>query len=139
MEHRWGERSKLNIPVQLECGSRGVVLGVMRDASASGAFVCTAVQLPLLTIVRVEFGDLSARPDRSGAYAHVVRRATDGFGLEWTELAPDTILQLLHAPPVTSAIQPAFVDAAAPSVQTAIGVAPLPTTPSRKLEETAAG
>ena len=113
MEHRWGERSKLNIPVRVDCGSRGVVLGVMRDASASGAFLCTAAQLHLLAKVRLEL-----RTGCTGIEAQVVRRASDGFGLEWMELAPPAIVALLSAPRVTATVQsvPAIPTVSVPAV-----------------------
>src|SRR5262245_21561346 len=97
MEHRWGERSNLNLPVQVDCGLRGVVLGVMRDASASGAFLCTAAQLPLLARVRVVLGTAAAPGQHPEVEALVVRRASDGFGLEWADLAPPAIVALLSA------------------------------------------
>ena len=109
MEHRWGERSKLNIPVQVDCGLRGVVLGVMRDASASGAFLCTAAQLPLLANVQVVF--VSPRGEHHAVEAQVVRRATDGFGLEWMELAPRAVVDLVSAVQATPRFRPHPVEA----------------------------
>ena len=126
MEHRWGERSKLNIPVQIDCGPRGTVLGVMRDASASGAFLCTAAQIPLWTHVRVGF---AGAPSYS-VEAQVVRRAADGFGLEWAELAPRAIVDLLTALHLTAMPQQPqirttvpIVGSAADSAAPAAGVA----------------
>ncbi len=132
MEHRWGERSKLNIPVQVDCGPRGVVLAVMRDASASGAFLCTAAQLPLLTSVRVEFRG-TAPP---GVEAQVVRRAPDGFGLEWSELAPQAVVDLLNSAHVAPTNQQARVAATEPVLPQS--VPPAPTT-RRAVEESATG
>ena len=110
MEHRWGERSELNLPVQVDCGLRGVVLGVMRDASASGAFLCTAAQLPLLASVRLVLGTVAVPGPHPQVEALVVRRAADGFGLEWTELAPPEVIALLSAartaPAHPSALEP---------------------------------
>ena len=135
MEHRWGERSKLNIPVQVDCGARGVVLGVMRDASASGAFLCTAAQLPLLANVRVQLGGAAARGNGHGVEAQVVRRAPDGFGLEWMELAPPAVVALLNAAHVAAAIQTSpAVGAAQPVV-----VSAPPQTAEPRLEEGALG
>jgi hypothetical protein len=121
MEHRWGERSKLNIPVRVDCGSRGVVLGVMRDASASGAFLCTAAQLALLANVRVELTGTASR----GVEAQVVRHAPDGYGLEWMELAPPAIVALLSATHVMATVQPLPASAAA-SAQPIGAAVPLP-------------
>lgn len=136
MEHRWGERSKLNIPVQVDCGPRGVVLAVMRDASASGAFLCTAAQLPLLTGVRVEFGAAVTLGQARGVDAQVVRRAADGFGLEWTELAPKAVVDLLNAAHVMPTIQQAHIDPVAP--MHSMG-APPPSTARLTAEETVTG
>jgi hypothetical protein len=135
MEHRWGERSKLNIPVQVDCGSRGVVLGVMRDVSASGGFLCTAAQIPLLTNVHVDFS--TARGQRRAVEAQVVRRALDGFGLEWMELAPRTVIDLLSAAQVFPGLQPLPFEAPAPAPSVAAPVPPQLT--ATVLEETARG
>jgi hypothetical protein len=133
MEHRWGGRSKLNIPVQVDCGSRGIVLGVLRDASASGAFLCTGAQLPLLANVHVEF--VSPRGEQHAVEAQVVRRAPDGFGLEWMELAPRGVIDLLSAGRIPPRLQPLSVEAPA-----TLQPAPVPQPPTATvLEETAPG
>jgi hypothetical protein len=128
MEHRWGERSKLNIPVQVDCASRGVVLAVMRDASASGGFLCTAAQLPLLASVRVLLGTAAMAGHPPGIDALVVRRAPDGFGLEWLELAPPEVLAVLSAAHAAAPIQPSAPE---PPAQPIV-VAPRPA-PARNL------
>ena len=132
MEHRWGERSRLNIPVQVDCGPRGTALGVMRDASASGAFLCTAAQIPLWTSVRVAF---------TGAHtlsvdAQVVRRAQDGFGLEWSELAPRVIVDLLNAPRATPVMGPPRIET---PTQIAPSIAPSVPPHAAAADDTAAG
>lgn len=133
MEHRWGGRSKLNIPVQVDCGSRGTALGVMRDASASGAFLCTAAQLPLLANVHVEF--VTKRGEHHAVEAQVVRRASDGFGLEWMELAPPGVIDLLSAGRIPQRLQPLPVEAPA-----TLQPAPAPRPPTATVQdETAPG
>ena len=92
MEHRWGTRSKLDIPARVQCGSQGLLFGTLRDASVSGAFFSTAAQMPLLASVHVQLGAQSQTP---GVEAYVIRRATDGIGLEWVDLAPTVIVRLL--------------------------------------------
>jgi hypothetical protein len=93
----------------------------MRDASASGAFLCTAAQLPLLANVRVELTGTASR----GVEAQVVRHAPDGYGLEWMELAPPAIVALLSAPHVMATVQPLPASAAA-SAQPIGAAVPLP-------------
>jgi hypothetical protein len=97
MEHRWGARTRLDMPAQVQCGTQSLVLGILRDASVSGAFFCTAAPMPLLACVHVHFGMQS-----TGVEAYVVRREADGFGLEWAELAPPLVVQLLSTAPASS-------------------------------------
>lgn len=92
MEHRWGTRSKLDIPARVQCGPEGLLFGTLRDASVSGAFFSTAAQMPLLASVYVQLGAQSQTPR---VEAYVIRRARDGFGLEWADLAPTVIVRLL--------------------------------------------
>jgi hypothetical protein len=92
MEHRWGTRSKLDIPAQVQRGSQGLLFGILRDASVSGAFFSTAAQMPLLASVHVQLGAQSQTP---WVEAYVIRRAADGFGLEWAHLAPTLIVRVL--------------------------------------------
>lgn len=95
MEHRWGARSKLEVPVEIDCGNGTLAFGVIRDASVSGAFVCTAAQLPSMTIISV--APISPRcQSRARADAYVVRWTPEGCGLEWCDLAPDAIVELLY-------------------------------------------
>lgn len=96
MEHRWGARTRVDVPVQVDCGST-LLLGVLRDASVSGAFLCTAAQLELLSSVRV-----TLRSSRETITAHVVRRSPEGFGLEWLDLAPREIVALFDQRVVAS-------------------------------------
>ncbi len=95
MEHRWGVRSRLDIPVHIDCGSGTMVFGVLRDASVSGAFVCTAAQLPAMTIVGlVPLTDRCRNHDPIEAY--VVRWTPEGCALEWCDLAPAAIVELMY-------------------------------------------
>lgn len=95
MEHRWGARSRLDIPVQIDCGTGAVLFGVIRDASVSGAFVCTAAQMPAMTIVKVIPVSPRCRSD-AAIEAYVVRWTPEGCGLEWCDLAPNSIVELLY-------------------------------------------
>lgn len=84
MDHRWGNRIEVNLPVSV--GSAKVAgAGVLRNLSASGAFLETQLPLGLLTMVRV-------RVSRHGQAGHgidvrgfVVREDETGVGLEWCD------------------------------------------------------
>jgi PilZ domain len=87
MEHRWGERSHVRASVRVHC-AKWDAGGLMRDASLSGAFVHTRLQVPAWTNVELEI-------DGVRIAAFVVRVAGDGIGIEWTEFAPRPIRELL--------------------------------------------
>ncbi len=88
MEHRWGQRRVVDLPVRLTCHPYTVGRGRLLNASVSGAFIATELQLPLLASVQVEI-ELPGRPSIEGPLridAYVMRRSVGGFGLEWHEL-----------------------------------------------------
>ena len=89
-----GARTRVDAPVLVDCGST-LLLGVLRDASVSGAFLCTAAQLGVLSSVQVTLRTSRAAFDAT-ITAHVVRRCADGYGLEWLDLAPAEIVALLE-------------------------------------------
>jgi hypothetical protein len=79
MEHRWGERIRLNVPVRLFSADSASESCLLRNASTSGAFIETEESFSVLKPVEVEL------PDGSLASAYVVRRTARGVGVEWSE------------------------------------------------------
>jgi hypothetical protein len=96
VDHRWGIRKSINLNVQVIAQPGAIGAGWLTDASASGAFVRTELGLRILTPVRILAIDPlqpNGRPiDLSG---YVVRRDASGFGLEWWNLAPESLHRLL--------------------------------------------
>ncbi len=89
MEHRWGRRVPIRVPVRLFAESGGCVLGEIQNISISGAFVRTVRPVPLWARLEVEAllpGSLGRDLERIAA--HVTRRTTGGVGIEWCQLAP---------------------------------------------------
>jgi hypothetical protein len=93
MEHRCGQRVRLDSIVSVTDGSGWSVSARVRDISASGAFLeCTA---PRATVTRVLVELRDGR--RAIALAgDVVRRAHDGIGIEWGDFAPAAVTSLLQ-------------------------------------------
>jgi len=89
MEHRWGQRVPIDLPVRL-IGTPGAIgTGCIRDISVTGAFVQTNLNLSLLTLVHIEPIILSPNvSDSRRLPAYVTRAAADGIGVEWCDLAP---------------------------------------------------
>jgi len=104
MEHRWGRRIAIKIPVRLIVESGDPVIGETQNISISGAFVQTARPVPLWARLEVEVilpGQRERRPERVAA--HVMRRARDGVAIEWCDLAPQAVRALvLAAEPVAA-------------------------------------
>jgi hypothetical protein len=94
-EHRWGERVALPFVVTLDAGGTKQP-GLMRNLSVSGAFIDTAVRLPVFTnlIVSIQTpGEpLGASPDLA---ACVVRNEPAGLAVEWRDMACETLVALL--------------------------------------------
>jgi PilZ domain len=96
LEHRWGERFPVNIPVSVSSVAFGETEGYMKNLSMSGALMeadCE-VRLHILLDVRI----VLPRPLLGVAVlnAHVSRRLNQGAGIEWNEFAPAIVKQLIR-------------------------------------------
>ena len=94
MEHRWGQRVPCQARVRLS--AEGIhSAGNVRDVSSSGAFIETAVELPLYTrVTLVVLGNESATRTVE-ITAIVVRVARDGIAVEWCETPAGSICSVL--------------------------------------------
>lgn len=96
VEHRWGQRVELEMPLRLILGSFEPVTAQLCNLSVSGALVQTAQPLPLWARLDVEL-DLPRQSRRlERVAAHVTRRTKDGVGIAWSELAPHMVRVLLN-------------------------------------------
>ena len=84
MEHRCGQRTPVNLLVRLTGLADVIGMGRLRNVSASGAFLQTSLELPLLSTVRIELigRNRHARSYLAGC-AYVVRKEVGGVGIEW--------------------------------------------------------
>jgi PilZ domain len=94
MEHRWGTRLGLSVPVQIEAPGLGRIPGLMVNASVSGAFIRTALKVRPLSAVRLIVVTGKARIELP---ACVARTAEDGLGVEWRDMACPELLEILNA------------------------------------------
>jgi hypothetical protein len=88
MEHRWGNRVAVDLPVRLYAtGLSGS--GILKNLSASGAYIETALPIAPLTTLRVEIpGGLDPRAKGSDAWGFAVRQDIQGVGVAWCDFAP---------------------------------------------------
>jgi len=97
MEHRWGQRVTLEIPVTLAVAGRTLGRGVLRNASISGALIETALELPVFSNLVVSLPSHGESAPRSAdLHACLVRRAPAGFAVEWRDMACPAIVALLE-------------------------------------------
>jgi PilZ domain-containing protein len=97
MEHRWGQRVTLEVPVRLLLAGRVLGRGILRNASISGALIETPLELPLFTNLVVALpttSELTASTQELAAC--VVRRAPAGLAVEWRDMACPAIVALLE-------------------------------------------
>jgi hypothetical protein len=96
MEHRWGERYAVQMPVELSCGSSPPVTGSLENVSSSGAFVRTEGRRPARGAVEVILrGRGSGRGHAVRLPAYVVRETEAGVGIEWCEFSPRVVRELM--------------------------------------------
>ena len=98
MEHRWGQRITLEVPVRLDVDGRPMGRGLIRDASISGAFIETALELPSFSslVVRLVNAGNNNTPAPDGLAGCMVRRVPGGFAVEWRDMECPQIVALLR-------------------------------------------
>jgi hypothetical protein len=98
MEHRWGARVGVDIPVRITAQPFAVRFGRLTNVSVSGAYIRAELEVRLLTRIEVSI-ELPRRSKHAAPAiaAYVARKLRDGIGIEWCEFAPPAIGDLLHS------------------------------------------
>jgi hypothetical protein len=96
MEHRWGERVGVDLPVRITAHPFSVRHGRLINMSVSGASIKADFDLRVLSRIQVviEIPHVP-RSEAPGVAAYVTRNGKGTFGLEWCEFAPTVISDLL--------------------------------------------
>ena len=95
MEHRWGERKRCRARVCVSAGAGASGAGGMRDVSVSGAFLETALPLPLFSQIAIAVLSADGSTHAVEFTACVVRSEPDGVGVEWCEPVSGSICRCL--------------------------------------------
>jgi|SRR5450755_1955964 hypothetical protein len=98
LEHRWGERVRVNIPVRVSAPAVESVDGCMKNLSLSGALMKSDCDLRLHTLIEVRIELPAPSPRAALVKAHVSRKLKKGIGIEWCEFAPNIVKDLLRSP-----------------------------------------
>ena len=97
LEHRWGERISLDIPVEISASGRHLGHGRLRNASISGGFIETSLEQPVFFNLVVTLPALAGCTALPGDLAaSVVRRDAAGFAVEWRDMACVRVNELLE-------------------------------------------
>lgn len=90
MEHRFGQRFRCGTVVRLSAGSGIAGRARLANVSLSGAYLETALALPLYATVEIT-GDGDRRVE---LLACVVRRDATGVGVEWCDTPARSICEI---------------------------------------------
>src|SRR5579859_2142972 len=108
MEHRWGERVQVDVPIRLIAAPLFLVKsGQLRNLSVSGGFIAADVGRHLPSEIQVDLGRLD---ESRRITARVVRKLRGGFGVEWSTLTPATLVEFLRAASAHRYVHPEWAD-----------------------------
>jgi hypothetical protein len=106
MEHRYGIRysSAIDVFVRSQSGQLAAK-GRLTDVSISGAFVRTSTPIAPLSSITIEVLSVVASARRfKPIEAQVIRRTDSGLGIEWKELTPASLSQLVDGEQLAPAV-----------------------------------
>jgi hypothetical protein len=95
MEHRWGQRMRCQASVRLSAGTGISGSGRVRDVSSSGAFIETAVEIPMHARVMLRVLGNESAAHEVEITAIVARVSRDGIGVEWCDTPAGSICPVL--------------------------------------------
>jgi hypothetical protein len=98
MEHRWGERIRMDMPVHVSADEVAGILGCMRNLSLSGALLRIDANLRLNALIEVSVELPQPSHPPAILLAHVSRKWKEDIGIEWCEFAPIVVKDLLRSP-----------------------------------------
>jgi len=99
MEHRWGERVAVDIPIRLLATHLLLVgSGRLVNLSLSGGLIATDLDLRVFSRVQVVVeSPLQEKHVAPTLAAYAVRKCIEGIAVEWCELAPPAVAELCRA------------------------------------------
>jgi hypothetical protein len=96
-ESRWGDRVRVNIPVQVSADACSRTDGNIANLSLSGALLRANINLGLHSLVEVKIPLPPPSRCTEAVNAYVSRKLENGVGLEWCDFAPAIVKDLLRS------------------------------------------
>jgi PilZ domain len=100
VEHRWGERVPVSIPVRVAAQTLVGIGGRLKNISLSGALMRANVELRLNSVIDISIKLPSPATGDAVIMAHVTRKANQDVGIEWSEFAPTAVKEWLRSPSI---------------------------------------
>jgi hypothetical protein len=97
INHRWGERFRVDIPVQLTVQALSGIDGRLKNLSLSGALLNACFDLRVHSLIEVNLMAPTS-PKTSSVKAYVTRKRNQDVGIDWCEFAHPAVKELLRAP-----------------------------------------
>jgi len=99
MEHRWGRRIVVDIPIQMTAAGQSLMRRArLANVSITGALIKADFRPRLLSRVQIVFGSsVDPQADDLSVAAYVARSNRHEIGVEWCELASPALTNLLRA------------------------------------------
>lgn len=101
-EGRWGDRVRVNIPVEVSGNAMTSADGCIKNLSLSGALVKADADLRLHALIQLSIKAPSPAPRAATVTAYVSRKTPEGVGVEWCQFAPRIVKELLSPPSISS-------------------------------------
>jgi hypothetical protein len=97
LEHRWGERFPLDLPVQLAVNTVSGIDARLKNLSLSGALIEADFALRIHTVIEIRVPMPLSTQTTTVVKAYVIRKFNDKVGIEWRDFAPHAIKELLRS------------------------------------------
>jgi hypothetical protein len=97
LEHRWGERFPLDLPVQLAVNSVSGIDARLKNLSLSGALIEADFALRIHTVIEIKLPMPPSTQPATVVKAYVIRKVNEEVGVEWRDFAPHAIKELLRS------------------------------------------
>jgi len=103
MEHRWGRRIVVDVPIQMAAVGNSLKSALLANLSVTGALIKADFRFRAPPRVRIVFvSSVQPQQEALSLAAYVARHNRHGIGVEWCELASPAVTALLRALTATS-------------------------------------
>jgi hypothetical protein len=97
IEHRWGERFPVDLPVQVAVRTLSGIDGRLKNLSLSGALIEADFVLRLHSVIEIRMRLPTPSQRDAILKAHVIRKINAEVGVEWCDFAPSAVKELLRS------------------------------------------